>query len=112
MVRSMADALSSAGTAMFDDVAMAAKLPSAVVQRFNACLISGEATPEEDQKVIAEAIFSWARELGVIDFAHWFFPLRGGSGAVGGMLGAFKRDTLIDLDFGSKYVTKPMKLGR
>ena len=47
--------------------------------------------------------------MGAIDFAHWFFPLRGGGGAVGGMLGAFKRDTLIDLDFGSKYVTKPMK---
>ena len=36
------------------------------------------------------------------DFAHWFFPLRGGGGAVGGMLGAFKKDTLIDLEFGSK----------
>lgn len=34
--------------------------------------------------------------LGAIDFAHWFFPLRGGCGAVGGMLGAFKRDTLIE----------------
>ena len=34
--------------------------------------------------------------LGAIDFAHWFFPLRGGAGAVGGMLGAFKRDTLIE----------------
>jgi len=28
--------------------------------------------------------------FGAIDFAHWFFPLRGGGGAVGGMLGAFK----------------------
>ena len=33
-----------------------------------------------------------ARERGAIDFAHWFFPLRGGGGAVGGMLGAFKQD--------------------
>lgn len=48
-------------------------------------------------------------EFGAIDFAHWFFPLRGGGGAVGGMLGAFKRDTLIDLEFSSKYTTKPMK---
>ena len=58
----MADALSNAGKAMFDDVMMAQKLPSAVVQRFNECLISGEATAEEDQKVIADAIFTWARE--------------------------------------------------
>ncbi|CAK8996874.1 unnamed protein product [Durusdinium trenchii] len=105
----MADALSSLGKAMFDDAVMAQKLPSAVLQRFNECLITGDPTPEEDQKVIADAIFTWARELGAIDFAHWFFPLRGGCGAVGGMLGAFKRDTLIDLEFGSKFVTKPMK---
>ena len=31
-----------------------------------------------------------ALRFGAIDFAHWFFPLRGGGGAVGGMLGAFK----------------------
>jgi len=103
------DALTGLGSAMFDDAMMAQKLPSAVVQRFNQCLITGDPTPEEDQKVIADAIFNWAREFGAIDFAHWFFPLRGGGGAVGGMLGAFKMDTLIDLDFGSKYVTKPMK---
>ena len=58
---------------------------------------------------------------GVLDFVHphhppmcflpasRFFPLRGGGGAVGGMLGAFKKDTLIDLEFGSPFVTKPMK---
>eukprot|EP00490_Sorites_sp_Unknown_P012186 CAMPEP_0114648018 /NCGR_PEP_ID=MMETSP0191-20121206/6123_1 /TAXON_ID=126664 /ORGANISM="Sorites sp." /LENGTH=694 /DNA_ID=CAMNT_0001861211 /DNA_START=96 /DNA_END=2180 /DNA_ORIENTATION=- len=103
------DALSKLGTMMFDDAVMAQKLPSAVVQRFNQCLITGDPTPEDDQKVIADAIFAWAREFGAIDFAHWFFPLRGGGGAVGGMLGAFKRDTLIDLEFGSKYTTKPMK---
>jgi len=105
----MADALTGAGTAMFDDAMMAKKLPSAVLERFQKCLISGEPTPEEDQKVIADTIFDWAREFGAIDFAHWFFPLRGGGGAVGGMLGAFKRDTLIDLEFSSKYTTKPMK---
>ncbi|CAJ1418808.1 unnamed protein product, partial [Effrenium voratum] len=105
----MADALTDAGKAVFDDVVMAQKVPAAVVQRFNECLMTGDPTPEEDQKVIAESMFTWARELGAIDFAHWFFPLRGGGGAVGGMLGAFKKDTLIDLEFGSPFVTKPMK---
>ena len=45
-------------------------------------------------------VFYWGKSLrktdeprfGAIDFAHWFFPLRGGGGAVGGMLGAFKRE--------------------
>ena len=32
-----------------------------------------------------------ARERGAVDFAHWFFPLRGQGGAVGGMLGAYKQ---------------------
>ena len=32
---------------------------------------------QEDQKVIADTLFDWARERGAIDFAHWFFPLRG-----------------------------------
>ncbi|CAE7887024.1 glnA, partial [Symbiodinium microadriaticum] len=62
-----------------------------------------------DQKVIADTLFTWARERGAIDFAHWFLPLRGGGGAVGGMLGAFKQDTLMDLEFSSKFKTKPMK---
>ncbi|CAE7485208.1 glnA [Symbiodinium microadriaticum] len=60
-------------------------------------------------KIIADTMFAWARERGAIDFAHYFFPLRGGGGAVGGMLAAFKKDTLMDLEFGSKYTTKPMK---
>jgi len=103
------DALTTMGTCMFDDAVMAAKLPAAVVQRFNECLVSGAPTPEDDMKIISDTMFGWARERGAIDFAHWFFPLRGGGGAVGGMLGAFKKDTLMDLEFGSKYTTKPMK---
>ena len=35
--------------------------------------------------------------------------IQGGGGAVGGMLGAFKKDTLMDLEFGSQFTTKPMK---
>jgi len=45
------------------------KLPSALLQRFNECLITGAPTPEQDQKVIADAIFEWAREFGAI--ASW-----------------------------------------
>ncbi|CAE7337778.1 glnA3 [Symbiodinium natans] len=88
---------------------MSETLPRDVMQRYQECLITGEPTTEKDQKVIADLLFQWARERGAIDFAHWFFPLRGGGGAVGGMLGAYKQDTLMDLDFGSKFTTKPMK---
>jgi len=71
-------------------------------------LLSGDSTTEDDQKIIAEAMFKWARERGATDFAHWFFPIRGGSGAVGGALGALKMDTLVDLDFSQPTANKPM----
>ena len=54
-------------------------------------------------------MFTWARQLVAVDFSHWFFPMRGGSGAVGGMVGAMKMDTLIDLEWGSKSAIKPFK---
>ncbi|CAE7325204.1 glnA3 [Symbiodinium necroappetens] len=103
------DPLATMGKNMFDDKVMAEKLPAAVIKRFQECLISGAPTTEEDQKIIADTMFEWARERGAVDFAHWFFPLRGQGGAVGGMLGAYKQDTLLDLEFSSKFVTKPMK---
>lgn len=103
------DALSNMSSAIFDEEQMAKLLPADVFKRFQDCLLTGEPTPEADQKVIAEVMFTWARGLGATDFAHWFFPIRGGGGAVGGCLGAFKMDTLIDLDFSSKFANKPIK---
>lgn len=95
-------------SSVFDDATMMKTLPKDVYDTWNKCLVTGDATPEEDQKVIAQAIFKWAREQGATDFAHWFFPSRGGGGAVGGTLGALKMDTLVDLDFQSKSANKPM----
>eukprot|EP00419_Tripos_fusus_P066110 CAMPEP_0172928408 /NCGR_PEP_ID=MMETSP1075-20121228/217961_1 /TAXON_ID=2916 /ORGANISM="Ceratium fusus, Strain PA161109" /LENGTH=752 /DNA_ID=CAMNT_0013789695 /DNA_START=58 /DNA_END=2316 /DNA_ORIENTATION=+ len=103
------DALLNSSLGFFDDKAMAQYVPAAVHERFKACLISGDDTSPEDQKLIADGMFTWARQLGAVDFAHWFFPMRGGSGAVGGMIGALKMDTLIDLEWGSKSVIKPFK---
>ena len=45
----------------------------------------GGATSDEDQEAISKALYAWARERGATDYAHWFFPMRGGSGATGGM---------------------------
>ena len=94
----MADALANASTGIWDDAVMAQYVPDAVVERFKNCLVTGEPTPEADKVAIAEGMFTWARSLGAVSFAHWFFPMRGGSGAVGGQVGAHKADTLIDLD--------------
>jgi len=61
--------------------------------------LSGELTPDEDKEVIAEEMFCWARELGAVDVAHCVFPIRGGGSAVGGAIGAYKMETMIDLNF-------------
>ena len=56
-----ADALTTLGSCMFDDVVMAAKLPAAVVTRFNECLISGAPTPEDWPGVMETWLESWER---------------------------------------------------
>jgi len=103
------DALNVASTAVFDDNTMKASLPTDVCTRFKQALVTGEATSEDDMKAIADCIFAWARTKGAVASAHWFFPMRGGGGGTGGVCGAFKIDTLIDLDWSSQEATKPFK---
>lgn len=102
------DKLLQAGTKVFDEKAMAKFLPPDMVKKFMASSWSGDATDTRDQELIAAAMFKWARDQGAIDFAHWFFPARGGGGASGGQLGAYKMDTLIDLHFASPASFKPI----
>jgi len=109
VVQDEGDALAKASTAVLDDETMKAVLPSDVYGRFKEALVTGAPTSEDDMKAIADAIFAWARTKGAVSFAHWFFPMRGGGGAVGGACGAFKMDTLIDLDWSSSEATKPFK---
>jgi len=101
------DEITQMASAVFDDKTMKSLLPSSVYQRHKENLVSGAPTSEDDMKVLAETLFKWGREQGAVSFAHWFFPMRGGSGAVGGQLGACKYDTLIDLDWSSNLATKP-----
>ena len=82
-------------------------LPGDVYARFKKALVDGGATSDEDQEAISKALYAWARERGATDYAHWFFPMRGGSGATGGMLGALKCDAFIDLDWSSDAANKP-----
>jgi len=109
MASRVADVLTMGFTNVWDDKAMEITLPKDVYGRFINVGVTGETTSEKDQEIIATALFTWARERGATDFAHWFFPMRGGGGATGGQLGAYKMDTLIDLDFGSKHGFKPIK---
>jgi len=103
------DELTAAGSAVLDHKTLQSLLPWSVYGRFQDALITGAATSETDMQVIAEAVFGWARKLGAVSFAHWFFPARGGGGATGGAVGAFKMDTLIDLEWSSAEATKPFK---
>mmetsp|Transcript_70942 Transcript_70942/g.169903 ORF Transcript_70942/g.169903 Transcript_70942/m.169903 type:complete len:708 (+) Transcript_70942:70-2193(+) len=103
----MGDPLHEGRTHVFDDSVMAEKLPADVYQRLKAALKSGDPTSREDQAVIAKALFVWARSLGATSFAHWFFPLRGGGGAVGGGISALKYDAFLDLDWSWQGDAKP-----
>jgi len=107
--RKQQDMLTEMSSLIFNDAVMKSRLPSRVYARFQDALLTGAPTSEDDQKAIAEAIFKWARELGAVSFAHWFFPMRGGSGAYGSMCGACKMDTMIDLDWSSPEATKPFE---
>jgi len=101
------DELTEVSSAVFDDKTMKANLSGAVYSRFKECLVTGAPTTEADMQAIAEAMFTWARKLGAVSFAHWFFPMRGGGGGVGGTVGAYKMDTLIDLEWSSPEASKP-----
>jgi len=103
------DCLTTASTAVFDEKTMESCLPPKVFETFKECLVSGAPTPEEDMKVIAKAMFDWARFRGATQFGHWFFPMRFGSGAVGGAVGAYKIDAFVDLDFSAKSEIKPFE---
>ena len=72
-------------TSAQDDGEMKKTLPGDVCERFKQALVDGGATSDEDQEAISKALYAWARERGATDYAHWFFPMRGGSGATGGM---------------------------
>merc|ERR1719456_729981 len=103
------DMLDNAQTHYFNDAIMKQTLPPDVFDRFQDALKTGAPTSEADQKVIAEAMLKWARSLGATSFAHWFFPLRFGSGATGGMLGGIKYDAFIDKVWTSKSANKPFE---
>jgi glutamine synthetase len=101
--------LTNMRTHIYDDLAMSATLPREVYSRFKDALRTGAPTSEDDQKAIAAAMLKWARGLGATSFSHWFFPLRFGSGALGGMQGGMKYDAFLDLVWKSPSENKPFE---
>merc|ERR1719421_1404395 len=101
--------LDNAQTHYFNEGMMRQVLPEDVCDRFQDALKTGAPTSEADQKAIADAMLKWARSLGATSFSHWFFPLRFGSGAVGGMLGGMKYDAFIDKVWSNKSANKPFE---
>eukprot|EP00930_Biecheleria_cincta_P025250 TRINITY_DN1798_c0_g1_i1.p1 TRINITY_DN1798_c0_g1~~TRINITY_DN1798_c0_g1_i1.p1 ORF type:complete len:762 (+),score=143.53 TRINITY_DN1798_c0_g1_i1:56-2287(+) len=104
-----ADMLARHSTHIYDDAAMSATVPSAVFARHRENLRTGAPTSTEDQKALAEGIFKWSRKLGATSFAHWFFPNRGGGGAMGGRCGSLKYDLFADLVWKSDSPIKPFE---
>jgi len=94
---------------VWDDATIKKHVGKAVFDRFKSCQTTGEATSEEDQKIMATSMFEWAKDNGAVAFAHWFFPMRGGGGAPGGSLGAMKQDAFIDLLWSSNESIKPFE---
>jgi len=103
------DALTKHSTKVFNEAMMGKYCGPRVVSIFREAVVTGAELDDMTKAAVAKGMFAWARENGAISFAHWFFPCRMGSGAVGGSLGAFKEDTFIDLVWSSDATIKPFE---
>jgi len=104
-----ADALTKHSTKVFNEAMMGKYCGPRVVSVFREAILTGAELDEPTKAAVAKGMYTWARENGATSFAHWFFPCRMGSGAVGGSLGAFKADTFIDLVWSSDATIKPFE---
>lgn len=71
-------------------------LANDVWKRFKDSSTNGTMLSEDDKNVITKVLSSWAILRGAEMFAHWFFPLRGGGGMIGGH-GAMKHNTIFKM---------------
>eukprot|EP00931_Biecheleriopsis_adriatica_P000253 TRINITY_DN10026_c1_g1_i2.p1 TRINITY_DN10026_c1_g1~~TRINITY_DN10026_c1_g1_i2.p1 ORF type:complete len:731 (+),score=189.94 TRINITY_DN10026_c1_g1_i2:72-2264(+) len=103
------DALQNASTKVFSEEVMAQYCGKDVLATFKDALVTGAELNEVTKEKVAAGMFKWARENGATSFAHWFFPVRGGAGAIGGTCGALKYDTFVDLVWDSDADIKPFE---
>lgn len=73
----------------------------------------GRPLTQEDKDTIAEAMGTWAIDMGAAQYAHVFYPMRAaGVGVLGGSEG-LKHDAFVELDFKSKdHSVKPLRMGK
>jgi glutamine synthetase len=78
----------------------------AVYTEFKSSLVTGEALSKQCKQELTDALKKWALSEGCTYMAHMFTPLRTREGRVHP---GFKYDSLVDLDFTSKDVLKPVE---
>eukprot|EP00931_Biecheleriopsis_adriatica_P000250 TRINITY_DN10026_c0_g2_i1.p1 TRINITY_DN10026_c0_g2~~TRINITY_DN10026_c0_g2_i1.p1 ORF type:complete len:731 (-),score=159.31 TRINITY_DN10026_c0_g2_i1:102-2294(-) len=103
------NALQTASTKVFSEEVMAKYCGEHVQTTFKEAVLAGIELDDATKDAVAAGMFQWAKDHGATSFAHWFFPCRWGSGAVGGSLGALKYDTFIDLVWSSNADIKPFE---
>ena len=64
---------------------------------FHASVTDGSTLPKPAAKDLANSLMKWATDRGAVNYAHWFFPMRG-------MKAGVKQDAFISLDFGHENV--------
>lgn len=76
------------GSHLFDDRVMRERLPHGVYEALREIRDEGKAWKPEVADVVANAMQSWAMELGATHYIHWFSPMTG--------TGSGKHDSFID----------------
>lgn len=78
----------------FDDHKLKDAVNAEVYTEFHKCLKDGSPLSKSAGNAVAEALMKWAMDLGAVQYAHWFSPIRGANG--------LKLDAFLDYDFGGQ----------
>ena len=76
------------GSHLFDERIMRARLPETVYESLREIRDEGKPWNPEVADVVADAMMTWAMELGATHYTHWFSPMTG--------TGSGKHDSFID----------------
>jgi len=102
--RSALSALANINANRFDDAALKANVDESTYAAFHASVTDGSTLPKPAAKDLANSLMKWATDRGAVNYAHWFFPMRG-------MKAGVKQDAFISLDFGHENPLKPITTG-
>eukprot|EP00397_Hematodinium_sp_SG-2012_P007957 GEMP01008008.1.p1 GENE.GEMP01008008.1~~GEMP01008008.1.p1 ORF type:complete len:713 (+),score=181.67 GEMP01008008.1:87-2225(+) len=92
----------------FNESTMRSCLEEDVYTRFKGATRTGTPLSSEDKDAIADALGAWAQDLGALQYAHIFYPVRSaGLGVLGGSA-ALKHDAFVNIEFDSSDTVKPV----